>query len=82
MGNVEYYKKEIINIREKIRREREAKKKDNENYARQIKSASSSFKAHYRKSKVDRAASHDREIANLKSALARVQYSLAMARKK
>lgn len=83
MGNVEYYKKQIIDLRERVKKEQEAKKKDNDYYARMIKSSSSSSsKASYKKSKVDHAASHDRAIANLKEAIARAQLSLAQAKKK
>lgn len=63
----EYYKKQIIDLRAKIAHEREAKKKDNEGYARNIKNTSSpSSKASYRKAKIDRAASHDRSIESYK----------------
>jgi hypothetical protein len=63
----EYYKKQIVDLRAKILKEREAKKRDNENYARNIKNATSpSAKASYRKSKIDRAASHDRTIESYK----------------
>ncbi|GFI53617.1 hypothetical protein IMSAGC022_00205 [Alistipes sp.] len=63
----EYYKKRLIDLRARIAREKEAKKRDNESYARMIKNASSpSSKASYRKSKIDRAASHDRIIESLK----------------
>ncbi|MEI8085685.1 MAG: hypothetical protein WCG93_05670 [Paludibacter sp.] len=63
----EYYKKQIVDLRAKILKEGEAKKKDNENYARYIKSASSpSSKASYRKSKIDHAASHVRSIESYK----------------
>lgn len=83
MGNVEYYKKQIIDLRERVKREQESKKRDNETYARLIKgSSSSSSKASYKKSKIDHAASHDRAIASLKDAIARAQYSLAQARRK
>ena len=83
MGNVEYYKKQIIDLRERVKREQEAKKRDNETYTRLIKNAQlSSSKASYKKTKVDRAASHDRTIENLKVAIARAQVSLAQARKK
>ena len=37
----EYYKKKIIDLRAKIAKEKEAKKRDNETYARYIKNASS-----------------------------------------
>ena len=63
----EYYKKRIIDLRASMAKEREAKKRDNENYARWIKNASSpSTKASYRKSKIDAAARHDRQIEYLK----------------
>ena len=63
----EYYKKRIIDLRASIAKEKEAKKRDNENYSRWIKSATSpSSKASYRKSKIDAAARHDRQIEYLK----------------
>ena len=62
----EYYKKRIIDLRADIAREKEPKKRDNENYSRYIKNASTpSTKASYRKSKVDAAARHDRQIEYL-----------------
>lgn len=83
MGNVEYFRKQIIDLRDKVKREQEAKKRDNERYASLIKSTSnSSSKATYRKSKIDHAAQHDRAIAYLKESIARAQVSLAQARKK
>lgn len=63
----EYYKKRLIDLRASLAKEKEAKKKDNEHYAKLIKSASSpSTKASYRKSKIDRATSHDRRIESIK----------------
>lgn len=63
----EYYRKRIVELRASIAREKEAKKRDNENYSRWIKNASSpSSKASYRKSKIDAAARHDRQIEYLK----------------
>ena len=63
----EYYKKRLIELRASIAKEREAKKKDNAYYADMIKRTSSiSSKASYRKSKISRAASHDRRIESLK----------------
>ena len=63
----EYYKKRLIDLRASIAKEREAKKKDNAYYADMIKRTSSiSSKASYRKSKISRAASHDRRIESLK----------------
>ena len=63
----EYYKKRIIDLRASIAKEKEAKKKDNEYYARMIKKASSpSLKASYRKYKIDKAASRDGRVEELK----------------
>ena len=63
----EYYKKRIIDLRASLAKEREAKKKDNAHYAYLIKKCSTpSGQAGYRKSKIDRAASHDRRIESLK----------------
>lgn len=73
----EYYKKRIIDLRASIAKEKEAKKRDNENYSRWIKSATSpSSKASYRKSKIDRAASHDRQIEYLKRHIESAKESL------
>ena len=70
----EYYKKCLIDLRAKVAREKEAKKRDNESYVRMIKNASSpSSKASYRKSKIDRAASHDRTIESLKRDIERTK---------
>lgn len=63
----EYYKKRIIDLRASLAREKENKKKDNEYYSRLIKNTSSpSSKSSYRKSKIDKAASHDRQIEYIK----------------
>ena len=62
----DYYRKQIIDLRARVAQEKEAKKRDNEYYARMIKSASSpSSKATYRKNKIDKAAYHDRQIERL-----------------
>ena len=69
----EYYKKRIIDLRASISKEKEAKKRDNENYSRWIKSATSpSSKASYRKSKIDR----DRQIEYLKRQIESAKESL------
>ena len=66
----EYYKKQIIDLRASIT-------KDNEYYARLIKGTSSTdTKARYRRSKVDKAASHDRAIESLKKRISSAQDSL------
>lgn len=73
----EYYRKKIIDLRADIAREREAKKRDNENYAHYIKNASSaSNKAYYRKAKIDKAASHDRRIEYLQRQVESAKESL------
>lgn len=79
--SVEYYKKQIIDLRARLEKEKEAKKRDNEHYADMVKRASSpSTKASYRKSKVDRAASHDREIESIKRRIDSAKESLARER--
>jgi hypothetical protein len=73
----EYYKKKIIDLRASIANEREAKKRDNAYYANLIKGASSpSSKASYRKNKIDRAASHDRNIESYKRQIESAKESL------
>ena len=73
----EYYRKRIIDLRASLEKEREAKKKDNAYYADMVKRASSpSSKALYRKSKIDRAASHDRNIESLKRQIESAKESL------
>lgn len=79
--SVEYYKKQIIDLRARLEKEREAKKRDNEHYADMIKRTSSpSSKTSYRKSKVDRAASHDREIESIKRRIESAKENLARER--
>lgn len=73
----EYYKKRLIDLRASIAKEREAKKKDNAYYADMIKRTSSiSSKASYRKSKISRAASHDRRIESLKRDIENVRSTI------
>ena len=65
------------------KREKEAKKKDNEYYARCIKGTSSpSTKATYRKSKIDHAAAHDRNIESLKRSIESAKANLARERER
>ena len=81
--SVEYYKKKLIDLRARLASERERKKSDNARYANLIKGASStSSKASYRKSKVDAAARHDREIERLKRDIESTKDSLARERKR
>lgn len=81
--SVEHYRKKLIDLRADIAKERERKKKDNEHYASLIKNASSpSSKASYRKQKIDRAASHDRQIESLKREVERTKEALARERAK
>lgn len=73
----EYYKKRLIDLRASIAKEREAKKKDNAYYADMIKRTSSiSSKASYRKSKISRAASHNRRIESLKRDIENVRAAI------
>lgn len=73
----EYYRKKIIDLRASLQKEKDAKKRDNANYADLIKRASSpSSKASYRKTKIDRAASHDRNIESLKRQIESAKESL------
>ena len=79
--SVDYYKKLIIDLRARMAKEKEAKKSDNERYASLVKSASSpSSKASYRKTKIDRAASHDRQIESYKRQIDSAKASLARER--
>lgn len=81
--SVEYYRKQLIDLRAKLTKEKEGKKKDNAHYAALIKGTSqASSKAAYRKSKIDRAASHDRAIESLKRQIDSAKANLAKARKK
>ena len=78
----EYYKKRIIDLRTDIAREKEEKKRDNEYYARLVKSATSpSSKATYRKAKIDKAASHDRDIERYKRQIEDCKEALARLKK-
>ena len=73
----EYYKRRIIDLRARLEKEKEAKKKDNERYADYIKRATTTErKAYYRKEKVSHAASHDRQIESIKSDIERAKESL------
>ena len=73
----EYYKRRIVDLRVSIAKEKEAKKKDNEYYARLIKSASTpSSKASYRKNKIDKAAYHDRQVEYYKKQIESTKESL------
>jgi hypothetical protein len=73
----EYYKKRIIDLRAYIAKEKEAKKRDNERYASLVRNASTpSSKASYRKQKIDRAASHDRQIESYKRQIESCKNSL------
>lgn len=73
----DYYRKQIIDLRARVAQEKEDKKRDNEYYARMIKSASSpSSKATYRKNKIDKAAYHDRQIESLKRSILSAQAAM------
>ena len=81
--SLEYYKKQMIDLRARLQKEKDAKKRDNERYAALIKGASSpSSKASYRKSKIDHAASHDREIERIKRSIETCKDNIARERKR
>ena len=82
MSTKAYYQKQIIDLRARMAREKEAMKRDNEYYARMIANASSpTSKASYRKSKVDRAESHKRNIESIKRQIAQAQLNKTRAPK-
>ena len=81
--SLEYYKKQMVDLRARLQNEKDAKKKDNERYSALIKSASSpSSKASYRKSKIDHAASHDRQIESIKRSIETCKDNIARERKR
>lgn len=82
MSTKAYYQKQIIDLRARVAREKEAMKRDNESYARSIRSASTpTAKASYRKSKIDKAESHKRNIESLKRQIAQAQLNKVRAPK-
>ena len=81
--SLEYYKKQMVDLRARLQKEKDTKKKENERYAALIKSASSpSSKASYRKSKIDHAASHDRQIESIKRSIETCKDNIARERKR
>lgn len=80
--SLEYYKKQMVDLRARLAKEKEAKKKDNEYYANMIKRTSlPSSKASYRKSKIDHAASHDRQIESIKRSIESCKENIARERR-
>ena len=81
--SLEYYKKQMVDLRARLQKEKDAKKKDNEYYARMVKFSSTlSGKASYRKSKIDRAAYHDRQIESIKRSIETYKDNIARERKR
>lgn len=81
--SLEYYKKQMVDLRARLQKEKDVKKKDNEYYARCIKGATMpTSKASYRKSKIDHAASHDRQIESLKRQIETCKENIARERKR
>ena len=73
----------MVDLRAKLQKEKDAKKKDNEYYARMVKfSSTPSGKASYRKSKIDHAASHDRQIDYIKRQIENCKENIARERKR
>lgn len=81
--SLEYYKKQMVDLRARLDKEKEAKKRDNERYADLVKSASTTdSKAYYRRQKIDHAASHDRNIESIKRQIESCKDSIARERKR
>lgn len=81
--SLEYYKKQMVDLRARLAKEKEAKKRDNEYYADLVKRSSTpNSKASYRKAKIDHAASHDRNIESVKRQIESCKDSIARERKK
>lgn len=81
--SLEYYKKQMVDLRARLAKEKEAKKRDNERYADLVKSGSTTdSKAYYRRQKIDHAASHDRNIESIKRQIESCKDSIARERKK
>ena len=81
--SLEYYKKQMVDLRARLQKEKDAKKNDNERYAALVKGASSpSSKAYYRTSKIDHAASHDRQIESIKRQIENCKENIARERKR
>lgn len=74
----------MVDLRARLQKEKDATKNaDVERYAALIKSASSpSSKASYRKSKIDHAASHDRQIESIKRSIETCKDNIARERKR
>ena len=73
----------MVDLRARLQKEKDTKKKENERYAALIKSASSpSSKASYRKSKIDHAASHDCQIESIKRSIETCKDNIARERKR
>ena len=73
----------MVDLRAKLQKEKDAKKKDNAYYADMVKRSSTpSSKATYRKSKIDHAASHDRNIESIKRQIESCKESIARERKR
>lgn len=80
--SLEYYKKQMVDLRNRLDKEKEAKKKDNERFADLVKRASSpNYKASYRKAKLDHAAAHDRQIESIKRSIEACKKNIERERK-
>lgn len=76
-----YYRQQLVDLRLKISKEREAKKRDNANYSDQIRRATgASSKASLRKTKISRSDYHNRQIESLKRQVASVRRAMLSAR--
>ncbi|MCQ2049977.1 MAG: hypothetical protein MJZ22_03115 [Candidatus Saccharibacteria bacterium] len=81
--SLEFHKKKMVDLRAKLQKEKDAKKHDNEHYADNIKSASTTEKkAYWRKVKIEHAASHDRAIESIKRQIESCKESIDRERKR
>mgnify|MGYP004481789379 CR=1 FL=1 len=80
--SLEYYKKQMVDLRNRLEKEKEAKKKHNAYYTDMVKRASSpSSKASYRKAKLDHAAAHNRQIESIKRSIEACKKNIERERK-
>lgn len=81
--SLESYKKRMVDLRARLQAEKDKKKADNERYAASIRNTTSATsKAHYRKSKISAAASHDRTIESIKRSIESCKSDIARERER
>lgn len=81
MATKAYYRQQLVDLRLKISKEREAKKRDNANYSDQIRRATgASSKASLRKTKISRSDYHNRQIESTKRQIESVKRFMKTAK--